>query len=215
MRMLSVGVTPDERRTAVFFGLFAALIGLGAATLGFLFAYSSYPRDWFPRTLFTEDAPFTEDSAVIDDVGSGFPGAEGTGFGLIFAIAGLIFLVIGLLWTTSFLVAIVRAVRAAAWLDGTRVHVRGAFRTRSIDLATAYVHQGAVTTRIGYRIVSTPTLEVRDPRTGKALSLRLGAGRLPPNERRALADAMSQGRGNSPDDQDVLKLAETLRTATP
>ncbi|MEU8659472.1 hypothetical protein [Actinoplanes philippinensis] len=85
MRMLSVGATPDERRTAVFFGLFAALIGLGAATLGFLFAYSSYPRDWFPRTLFTEDSSFPEDPAVIDDAGSGYPGAEGTGFDLVFA----------------------------------------------------------------------------------------------------------------------------------
>jgi hypothetical protein len=110
---------------------------------------------------------------------------------------------------------IARTFRSAAWLDGTRAHVRGVFRTRSADLATAYVYQGAITTRIGHRIISTPTLEARDPATGAKLTIpleSLGAGRLPPNELRALADAMSRGRGDSDNDRDVLDLAENLRT---
>ncbi|WP_433794536.1 hypothetical protein [Actinoplanes sp. CA-252034] len=229
MQMLSVGSAGEERRTAVLVGLFSGLIGLGVAAFGFFFARSFYPRDWFPRSLFTED-PGGWEPADAGDTGIGsdpfggsdsydgsdpFGGGSG-GADLIFVVGGVLFLVIGLLWALSFAVAIVRAFRAAAWLDGTRIHVRGAFRTRSIDLATAYVHQGAVTTRIGHRVVSTPTLEARDQATGERLSIplaSLGSGRLPPNELRALADAMSRGRGHSADDRDVLALAETLRAA--
>jgi hypothetical protein len=224
MHMLSVGATGEERAKAVLSGLFAGLIGLAVAVFGFFFAYAFYPRDYFPRSLFQEDpAEFDPSGFGVPGLGSSVSysselfGIEGTGSAstdLLFAGVGLVFFTIGMLWATSFLLLIVRTFRAAAWLDGTRAHVRGTFRTRSIDLATAYVSKGAVTSRIGHRLISTPVLEARDPATGNRLTIRLeglGSGGLPPNDLRALADAMSTGRGDSADDRDVLAVAENLR----
>jgi hypothetical protein len=231
MHMLSVGATGEERAKAVFSGLLAGSIGLAVAAFGFVFARAFYPRDYFPRSLFQDDSP---DAGSFPDLGPagfessvsysselespvfGFDGTGSDGMDLAFALVGLFFFAFGTLWAVSFFGMIARTFRAAAWLDGTRAHVRGVFRTHSVDLATAYVYQGAITTRIGHRVISTPTLEARDPATGAKLTIRLeglGSGRLPPNELRALADAMSRGRGDSDNDRDVLDLAENLRAA--
>jgi hypothetical protein len=230
MHTLSVGATGEERARAVFSGLLAGSIGLAVAVFGFVFAHAFYPRDYFPRNLFQGDPsetgwtpdlgpdefePSVSYSSEFESSVFGIHGTGSHGADLLFAGVGLFFFAFGTLWTLSFLSMIARTFRAAAWLDGTRAHVRGLFRTRSIDLATAYVHQGAHTVRIGHRVVSTPTLEASDPVTGAKLTLRLegiGSGRLPPNELRALADAMSRGRGGSDNDRDVLQLAENLRT---
>jgi MFS family permease len=88
--------------------------------------------------------------------------------------------------------------RAAAWLDGTTLRIRGAFRSRRIDLATADVTLGTVThTSEGTGYQRVPVLVARDPASGRRVKLSLsGAGmdRLPPVELRALADAMIAGR---------------------
>ncbi|BEL08680.1 hypothetical protein Q0Z83_068710 [Actinoplanes sichuanensis] len=185
MHMLSVGAAGGQRAVGAFVGVFFILIGSGVGAFGAGF-------------------------------GGGADGLAPDGPDGLFQVVGLVFAAVGMLVVAFGVTVILRAVRFAAWLDGTRAYVRGAYRTRSVDLATAYVHQGAVTGRVGRQAISTATLEARDPATGATLTIPLesaGSGRLPPNELRALADAMSHGRGTSADDQDVLRFAETLRSA--
>ncbi|XVU21350.1 hypothetical protein ACQPZJ_29265 [Actinoplanes sp. CA-054009] len=98
----------------------------------------------------------------------------------------------------------VRWLRAAAWLDGTTLRVRGALRSREVDLAVAEVTLGTVTfTEENHRSRRVPMLVARDPLSGRNVKLPLsGAGmdHLPPAELRALADAMTTGRPSSPTD---------------
>jgi len=95
----------------------------------------------------------------------------------------------------------VRWLRAAAWLDGTVLRVRGAVRTRRVDLATADVTLGMVTHTSDddgiRRVRRVPTLVARDPAGGRPVRLSLSGGgldRLPPGDLRALADAVTAGR---------------------
>jgi uncharacterized membrane protein len=134
MHMLSVGATGEERGKAVFFGLFSSLIGLVGATIGFFFTWTFYPRDYFPRSLFQEDSSPYHDSGFdasysgssdfdpsdFDTSGFGSEGTGSDGFDLLFGVAGLIFVAIGVVWVVFSLGLILRIVRAAAWLDGTR-----------------------------------------------------------------------------------------------
>lgn len=96
------------------------------------------------------------------------------------------------------LFVVVRSLRAAVWLEGTVLRVRGAVRSRRVDLATAEVTLGMVTHTgdEGYRRV--PTLQARDRAGGRPVRLSLSGGggldRLPPAELRALADAVTAGR---------------------
>jgi hypothetical protein len=197
---LSVGLSSGHRATALFFAVFLMLFGAVfssmAAFIGGLVTYDD----------FTGEVTFGSGS-------SGYPDPGGPADGMATVIGGA-FVLIGLLVIVAGVTAVLRALRTAAWLDGTRVHVRGAYRTRVVDLATAYVSQGAAKRQVGHSIVSTPTLEARDPATGRRVTVPLegvDAGRLPPNELRALADAMTRGRGGSDDDHDVHRLAESLR----
>jgi hypothetical protein len=94
-----------------------------------------------------------------------------------------------------------RWLRAAAWLDGTTLRVRGAFRSRVVDLAVADVTLGTVTyTGDDHRSRRVPMLVARDPASGRRVKLPLSGARmdrLPPAELRALADAMTTGRPSS------------------
>jgi hypothetical protein len=68
------------------------------------------------------------------------------------------------------------SLRTAAWIEGTRVTVRGAWRTRTVDLATAPVTAGSLGKR--------PTLIAQ----GVTIPLHgVNTPRLPPAELRALA----------------------------
>ncbi|WP_143133926.1 DUF4352 domain-containing protein [Actinoplanes philippinensis] len=134
---------------------------------------------------------------------------------------------IGLLLVSLSVVLMLRMVRSAAWLDGTVAYVRGAFRTRSIDLSTAYVSAGTATrheaagrshTAAGtvhhVAVREVPTLEAHDPVSGRKLTIHLcrpGGGAIPPYALRALADAMVRGRGRNGNDHDVHQLAHRLR----
>jgi hypothetical protein len=106
-----------------------------------------------------------------------------------------------------------RSVRAATWLDGTVLRVRGAFRSRTVDLATADVTVGTVTHADDeHRQYRVPTLVARDPVSGRRVQLPLsGAGldRLPPAELRAIAEAVSAGRPGS--QVDAAQVASHLR----
>ncbi|PRY28294.1 hypothetical protein [Pseudosporangium ferrugineum] len=94
-----------------------------------------------------------------------------------------------------------RTWRTAAWLDGTTVAVRGALRTKKIDLATADVTAGSYTLRryagtTRASIEQVPQLVARDPGSGRSVTIPLrgiGTGQLPAAELRALADALRPG----------------------
>lgn len=129
---------------------------------------------------------------------------------------------IGLLVIGFSVILALRAFRSAAWLDGTTAYVRGALRTRSIDLSTAYVSAGGSTrqahTTAGsvhhVMVWSVPTLEAHEPATGRKLTIELcrpSGGAIPPYALRALADAMTRGRGWDGNDRDVHQLAQRLR----
>lgn len=124
-------------------------------------------------------------------------------FGLVFG-GGLALL--GLYITARWL-------RAAAWLDGTTLRIRGAFRSRVVDLAVADVSLGTVTyTNDHHRSTRVPILVARDPASGSNVKLPLsgtGMDRLPPAELRALADAMTMSRPSS--QADAWQAASQLR----
>jgi hypothetical protein len=82
--------------------------------------------------------------------------------------------------------------------------MRVAFRTTSVDLATADIHRGP----------QDKTLVARDPRSGSTLTLMLrgpGPVRLPSAQLRALAEAISQGQTRTTSEEDPLVVAERLR----
>ena len=112
----------------------------------------------------------------------------------LMGLCGLPFVLLGLY-------LIVYAWRNAAWLAGTVVAKRGAFLTRSADLATADVRMGGIdhtrTHRTGvheYRtVVRSPALVVAE--NGKTLKIPLrgqGLDLLPPSEFQALAGALAR-----------------------
>jgi hypothetical protein len=106
------------------------------------------------------------------------------------------------------------ALRTAAWLEGSKATVRGALRTRTVDLATATVTASARTYRRneGTSRASTervPTITAKDP-DGTQVTIplhALGMAQLPPQELRALAEALTANQ-----DRDARSLATQLRT---
>ena len=78
--------------------------------------------------------------------------------------------------------------RTAAWLEGTRATVRGALRTRTVDLATATITAGATTYRRNRdtsreSIERAPTLIAEDAAGGHRVTIPLhgvGMAQLPP-----------------------------------
>jgi hypothetical protein len=91
-----------------------------------------------------------------------------------------------------------------AWLDGTTLSMRVAFRTTSVDLATADIHCG----------LQGKTLIARDPRSGSTLTLTLrgpGSVRLPSAQLRAVAEAISNGQARPTSTDDPLGVADRLR----
>ena len=134
--------------------------------------------------------------------GSWFNGGDGFGAMRLIGLLGIPFVLVGIYLALS-------AVRSAAWLEDTKVSVRGALRTRTVDLATATVTAGATTYRRNQHTTGqAPTLIARDP-AGAAVTVPLygtGLAQLPGPELRALADAL-------PDrDPDARAMAIQLRT---
>lgn len=135
---------------------------------------------------------------------------DGGGFGAmsLLGLCGIPFLLVGLYLALS-------ALRTAAWLEGTRATVRGAVRTRTVDLATATVTAGVATYRRnpdspGAWTERRPTLIAKDPATGQSITIPLhgvGMAQLPPPELRALADALNPNQ-----DRDARAVATQLRT---
>ena len=205
---LSVGASPGQR-------VFAAVVGVLFTAFGAVFVLLPVLADQMLSRLTGPGDPFPS----YDDARDLPPGMlppelnEGTttsalGSARFVGLCGLPVVLLGLY-------LLLRVLRTAAWLDGTRASVRGALGTRTVDLATAEVRGGALVHRVGDGAVRVPTLIARDRDSGRQVTVPLrgmGLATLPPYELRALADAITAGRPTGGRDADAHALAGQLRT---
>lgn len=204
---LSVGAASGQRAVA-------ALVGVLCTAVGAAFVLLPLVADGLLRRVggFGDPVPSYDDvrdlppDLLPPDLHDGATAAPAP---LRYAgLCGLPFVLIGLY-------LVLRVLRTAAWLDGTRASVRGALGTRTVDLATAEVRGGAVAHRIGDDgVVRVPTLIAQDRDSGRRVTIPLqgpGLGSLPPDELRALADAITAGRPDQGRDADAHALAGRLR----
>ncbi|RAO26632.1 hypothetical protein PSN13_06661 [Micromonospora saelicesensis] len=208
---LSVGASPGQRVVAVVFGVLLTAVGAAFVALplvadgllrrltgpGDAFASYEEARDLPPGLL----PPGLRDSADPNQSGpSPFVGL----YGLPFVLLGLYL--------------VLRVLRTAAWLDGSRARVRGALRTRTVDLATARIESGAVS----YREADdgragepqARAILATDPGSARGVSIPLrgmGLPVLPPSELRALAEAITTGRPGDEQAGDAHAVADHLR----
>jgi hypothetical protein len=211
-RRLSTGPTPAGRIVGAVFGVVVlTAVGLFFASLGFIDELLDLFAGHTSTCLTESDIAHLPPELMtgIDLCNSWSMTDLGPG-----QIAGL------LLGAATVLLGVFLALgtlRDATWLEGSVLRVRGAVRTRTVDLATAEVTAGIVThsSTNDTGVTSSrrvPTLVARDPVSGRRLTLRLrGAAmdRLPPAELRALADAIVVGRPES--DTDAYRVATQLR----
>jgi hypothetical protein len=202
---LSVGAGPGQRA-------FAAVVGVLFTAFGAVFVLLPMVADRLLARLTGYGDPFPSyDDARDLPPGMLPPALRDTAAPEPLRLVGLCGLPVVLLG----LYLLLRVLRTAAWLEGTRASVRGAFGTRTVDLAAAEVHGGAVAYRAGGdAVVRVPTVIARDRDTGRRITIPLqgmGLATLPPYELRALADAMTTGRPNSGRDADAHLLAGRLR----
>ncbi|MGC5018332.1 hypothetical protein [Micromonospora sp. DT47] len=209
---LSISVPPAQRAVAAVVGLFFAAFGAAFVLLPMV-------ADGLVRRLLTGDDPLASYDQARDlppgllppELRDSPPADDGLGAGRFLGLCGLPFVLLGLY-------LVLRTLRTAAWLEGTRATVRGALGTRTVDLARAEITAGAQTHRDpddgpGH-VHRVPTIVARDPDTGRTVTVPLrGAGlaTLPPHELRALADAMTVGRPDGGREGDVHVLAGQLR----
>ncbi|SCL19903.1 hypothetical protein GA0070624_1866 [Micromonospora rhizosphaerae] len=205
---LSVGASPGQR-------VFAAIVGVLFTAIGAAFVLLPMLADGLLRRItgFGDPLPSYEDArdlppGMLPPDLSGSPSA-GLGPGRLVGLCGIPFALLGLY-------LVLRVLRTAAWLEGTRAHVRGVLGTRAVDLAAAEVTAGAVGYRAGDEaVVRVPTLVARDPGTGRRVTIPLrgmGLATLPPHELRALADAITAGRPTGGRHDEAHALAGRLRT---
>ncbi|MFG1868804.1 hypothetical protein [Micromonospora arborensis] len=210
---LSVGASPGQRTMAVLVGVFIAAVGAAFVVLpviaGGLLDRLTGPGDPFASYEEARDLPPGMLPPALQD--SGGRGGE-AGPGLFIGLCGLPFVLLGIY-------LVLRVLRTAAWLDGSRARVRGALRTRTVDLATARIDAGAVSYRdagddsptAGQRV---PIIIATDQQNGRRVTIPLrgmGLGNLPPSELRALADAITTGRPVDGRDGDAHAVANQLR----
>ncbi|MFC4148184.1 hypothetical protein ACFO0M_18175 [Micromonospora mangrovi] len=207
---LSVGAGPGQRAFAsvvgVLFAAFGAVFVLLPIVADRLLARLTGVGDPFPSY---EDARDVPPGMLPPELTDGSSGGGGLGAGRLVGLCGLPFVLLGLY-------LLLRTLRTAAWLDGTRASVRGALVTRTVDLATADVSAGAVPYRAAEQtVLRVPTVVARDPASGRRVTIPLqgmGLATLPGYELRALADAITAGRPTDGRHADAHALAGQLRT---
>jgi len=211
---LSIGSPPAQQAFGVVFGLFFATAGAAFALLPFVV------DGWLQNAFRADESCPTSSEisgippellppSVRECVSNGSWFNDGAGFGpmRLIGLFGIPFMLVGLYLALS-------ALRTAAWLEGTRATVRGALRTRTVDLATAMVTAGATTYRRNrdttrQRAEQAPTLIAKDPATGRGVTIPLhgvGMAQLPPPELRVLAEALTPNQ-----DRDARNVAAQLR----
>ena len=211
---LSIGSPPSQKAFGVAFGLIFAAAGAAFALLPFVV------DGWLQNAFDADESCPTSSEisgippellppSVRDCVSNGSWFNDGGDFGAmrLIGLLGIPFVLVGVYLALS-------ALRTAGWLEGTRATVRGALRTRTVDLATATVTAGALTFRRNRATTRewterVPTLIARDP-SGPSVTIPLhgvGMVQLPPPELRALAEALTANP-----DRDARTLAGQLRT---
>lgn len=207
-RLLSVAGTSAQRAVQAGIGLFFVAVGMSVVLLpliadGYLLRVIGEENEC---TISGDIPPGSLPPELQECLAQGsWSDLGGFGPARFIGLLGLPFALLGLYLT-------LRALRAGAWLQANTLGVRGAFRTRTVDLSRAEVTVGAMTPP-GPATRSLPTLVARDPGTGRRITLPLHSPNLaplPPAELRALADAMTTGRTDG--DADVQTIARQLRT---
>ncbi|MBQ0903076.1 hypothetical protein [Micromonospora sp. U21] len=195
---LSVGASPGERTVSVLAGVFVAAVGAAFVVLPLiadgLLRQLTGPGDGFASYEEARDLPPGMLPPALRDSGGG-GGWDQSGSGRLVGLCGLPFALLGVY-------LVLRVLRTAAWLHGSRARVRGAFGSRTVDLATAridavvpYREAGDDDPRArGHR---APAIVATDHDSGRRVTIPLrgmGLPTLPPSELRALADAITTGR---------------------
>jgi len=212
---LSIGSPPAQQAFGVAFGLIFAAAGAAFALLPFVV------DGWLGRAFGADDScpSASEVSGIPPEMlppsvrecisdGSWFNGGDGFGPLRLIGLLGIPFMLVGLYLALS-------ALRTAAWLEGTRVTVRTALRSRTVDLATATITGGATAYRRNRgtsreSVMQAPTLIASDPAGGPSVTIPLhgvGMAQLPAPQLRALAEALT---GNP--DGDARTMVTQLRT---
>ncbi|MFI5927128.1 hypothetical protein ACIA3K_14210 [Micromonospora sp. NPDC051543] len=181
---LSVGASAGHRALAVVTGVLVAGVGaafvLGPVLAGGLLRRLTGPGDGFASYEEARDLPPGMRPPALRESASG---AEQPG--LLLGLCGLPFVLLGIY-------LVLRVLRTAAWLDGTRVLVRGALRSRTVDLATARVDPASYRDPEGRGGLSAIVVTDRVDAQRVTIPLRgMGLPVLPPSELRALAEAFS------------------------
>jgi len=129
--------------------------------------------------------------------------------------AGVVGVVCALLMVAVAVYLMLRVLRTGAWLEGSVLHVRGAVGTKRRDLSKARISGGtqwkSTEGKAGERV---QVIIATDPDSGKALTLPLrGAGRpiLPAEQLRMLANAITNQRARSGEDDPAFVVADRLR----
>ncbi|MFF4876402.1 hypothetical protein [Micromonospora sp. NPDC000668] len=210
---LSVGASPAQRTVSVVVGVFVAAVGAAFVVLPLvadgLLRRLTGPGDGLATYEEARDLPPGLLPPGLQDSGSG---GDQTGPGPLVGLCGLPFALLGVY-------LVLRVLRTAAWLDGSRVRVRGAFASRTVDLATARIDAATLPYREagddvrarGHRV---PAVVATDGESGRRVTIPLrgmGLDTLPPSELRALADAISTGRPVDGRDGDAHAAASHLR----
>ncbi|MEU8184710.1 hypothetical protein AB0B85_09100 [Micromonospora sp. NPDC049044] len=210
---LSVGASPSQRTWTVVVGVFVAAVGAAFVVLPLIargvLGQLSGPGDPFSSYEDARDVPPGMLPRALRDSGSG---TEQVGLSPFIGLCGLPFVLLSIY-------LVLRVLRTAAWLEGSNLRVRGAFRTRGVDLATARIDTAA----LAYREASddfptdgqrAPAIIATDRANGRRVTLALhgmGLVSLPPSELRALADAIATGRPVDGRDGDAHTVARQLR----
>lgn len=192
---LSIGSSAPVKLLTVVVGAIMLVIGAAVALIGYGFTQEG-------REAITSTVP---DDITSNDLPS--TSAE-TAAGITGAACAL--LVIGVA-----VYLMLRVLRTGAWLEGSVLHVRGAMRTKKRDLSKAGISGGtqwkSTEGKGGERV---QVIIATDPDSGKALALPLkGPGRsmLPAEQLRMLANAITNQRARSGDDDPAFVVAERLR----
>jgi len=189
---LSIGAPPAARTFGVVFGLVFAAAGAAFALLPLV------ADGWLRRALGSDESCPAPDEIsgiprdllppeVRECVSGGAWLAVDDGFGpmRLLGLLGIPVLLLGLYLA-------LKSLRTAGWLDGTSVSIRGALRTKTVDLSRA-----EVSATPGYqraRSYVPPSMTAQDRQSGTSVTIPLhgiGSGPLPAEQLRALAQAMT------------------------
>jgi hypothetical protein len=205
---LSAGASTVNKVVFTVLGVFLVCFSFGFLLVGFGLAFGR-------QTAIGSSLP--DGSWYVDENGNLVEGTQFEGFdnGPL-GYAGLAAMLAGLLIALFAVYVVLKVVRSASWLEGSRLYQRGALRTRSANLATAEVGAGSAMQSTGSgesrNTVAVQSLTAREE--GKTVVLpirRAGAVVLPSDQLMMLANAITNQRTRQGDDDQAFVVAERLR----